>query len=153
LGGLVSINGSCAYVEPYSALAIGAIGSVFYCYAVRNMNKFEIDDPLESCCVHGACGAWGTIAVGIFHSKLGVVNGKFELLGIQILGMVVLTSWSVITTGLMFLTMKYYKCLRLELSVEMIGLDIAQMGGLDDKLYDKMVKNFNENYKYTLESI
>ena len=67
LAGLVSITGVCDHCEPWSALIIGLIGSLQYSLACKLWKKMGIDDPIEASQVHGACGMWGLIAVGIFH--------------------------------------------------------------------------------------
>ena len=68
LAGLVSITGTCDSCEPWSAVLIGFIGSVFYCCACKLWQKMGVDDPIEASQVHAACGFWGLIAVGIFNN-------------------------------------------------------------------------------------
>jgi Amt family ammonium transporter len=48
LAGLVAVTGSCASIEPWAAVVIGAIGSVTYSCACYMMNKYQVDDPLEA---------------------------------------------------------------------------------------------------------
>ena len=47
---------------------IGAIGSIAYIFACKLMRRLGVDDPVEASMVHGACGIWGLIAVGIFDN-------------------------------------------------------------------------------------
>jgi Amt family ammonium transporter len=67
LGGLVAITAPCAFVSPDAAVLIGIIGGLIVVGAVITLErKFRIDDPVGAIAVHGACGIWGALAVGIF---------------------------------------------------------------------------------------
>merc|ERR1719421_2570092 len=69
LGGLVAITAGCASMTPNHAILTGVIGAFVYHAASCTMRKYKIDDPLDAFAVHGACGFWGVIAVGIFCVK------------------------------------------------------------------------------------
>jgi Amt family ammonium transporter len=101
LAGLVAITASCAVVSPVSAVIIGAIAGVLVVLSVTFFDKIlKIDDPVGAVSVHGVCGAFGTLMVGLFAESayaeaagLGQVNGLFfgggwSLLGIQLIGVV-----------------------------------------------------------------
>jgi Amt family ammonium transporter len=67
LGGLVAITASCAFVAPPAAALIGVIAGLLVALAVGGLERrLRIDDPVGAVSVHGICGAWGTIAVGLF---------------------------------------------------------------------------------------
>jgi Amt family ammonium transporter len=67
LGGLVSITGSCAFVSPAAAVLIGGAGGLFTAWGVLFLErKLRVDDPVGAVSVHGLCGAWGAIALGLF---------------------------------------------------------------------------------------
>jgi Amt family ammonium transporter len=67
LGGLVAITASCAFVSPSAAVLIGAIAGVLVVWAVVALERrLRIDDPVGAIAVHGACGAWGALALGLF---------------------------------------------------------------------------------------
>lgn len=68
LAGLVAITGVCDRCEPWSAFVIGILGGVFYSLACKLCVKIGVDDPIEASQVHGFCGMWGLIAVGIFDN-------------------------------------------------------------------------------------
>lgn len=74
LAGLVSVTGVCDHCEPWSAFLIGIIGSVTYTFACKICNKLGVDDPVEAAQVHGACGLWGLMAVGIFDNQKGLLS-------------------------------------------------------------------------------
>ena len=69
LGGLVGITAGCASVSAPGSLAIGFLAAFVYHGASCLMRKMKIDDPLDAFAVHGACGFWGCIAVGLFCTK------------------------------------------------------------------------------------
>jgi ammonium transporter, Amt family len=67
LGGLVAITAPCAFVTPVAAVLIGAIAGLLVVAAVLTLERrFRIDDPVGAIAVHGACGAWGALALGLF---------------------------------------------------------------------------------------
>jgi len=76
LAGLVSITAGTANVSPLSAIIIGAIGGTIVVAAVKFFDSIKVDDPVGAISVHGVCGAWGTLAVGLFAEEaFGGVNG------------------------------------------------------------------------------
>jgi len=67
LAGLVAITGPCAFVDAPSAVSIGAVGGVLVVKAATFVEeRFGIDDPVGAIAVHGANGAWGIVALGLF---------------------------------------------------------------------------------------
>lgn len=67
LAGLVSITSSCAFVTPAAAVTIGVIGGLIVVASVLFIERrFRIDDPVGAIAVHGVCGAWGALALGLF---------------------------------------------------------------------------------------
>ena len=67
LAGLVSITAGCSVTLQWSAFVIGIFGGMIYFAASKTvLNICKVDDPLDAYAVHGACGMWGTFAVGLF---------------------------------------------------------------------------------------
>src|SRR4030095_2599988 len=66
LAGLVAITCPCYWVSPTGAIAIGAIAGVVMILAVDFTEFVRIDDPCGAFAVHGACGIWGTLSLGLF---------------------------------------------------------------------------------------
>jgi len=129
LGGLVAITASCAYVDPMSALAIGAVAGILIVLAVPFFDMLGADDPVGAIAVHGVCGTFGTLAVGIFAEKGGVLyGGGFELLAIQTLGVIAISLWGFGTTYALFYVLKKTVGIRVTLEEEMEGLDLAEHG-------------------------
>lgn len=63
---MVSVTACCDNIELWAAAIIGIIGSLIYTQTKKLVSKFEIDDPLDISEVHGFCGMWAILAVGIF---------------------------------------------------------------------------------------
>ncbi len=67
LGGLVAITASCAFVSPAAAVLIGLVAGLVVVRVVRLLERrLRIDDPVGAFAVHGACGTWGALALGLF---------------------------------------------------------------------------------------
>jgi ammonium transporter, Amt family len=66
LAGLVAITAPCAFVQPRDAAIIGIIAGLIVVESVWFIEKRGVDDPVGAISVHGVCGAWGVLAVGIF---------------------------------------------------------------------------------------
>ncbi len=67
LGGLVSITAPCAFVTPEAAVMIGVVAGLIVVASVLLIERqFRIDDPVGAISVHGACGIWGALALGLF---------------------------------------------------------------------------------------
>ena len=65
LAGLVAITCPCYWVSPTGAIIIGAVAGVVCIYAVDFMEWLRIDDPVGAVAVHGFCGIWGTLSLGL----------------------------------------------------------------------------------------
>ncbi|HKK02002.1 MAG TPA: ammonium transporter [Desulfuromonadales bacterium] len=87
LAGLVAITAPCAFVNSVSAVIIGAIAGVLVCWSVFFFERvMKVDDPVGAVSVHGVCGAWGVLSLGLFadgtygagwNGVAGTVRGLF----------------------------------------------------------------------------
>ncbi|MFN8050798.1 MAG: ammonium transporter [Acidimicrobiales bacterium] len=68
LGGLVAVTAPCYWITPFGAVIIGAVAGILVPYATDLLEHLRIDDPVGAVPVHGACGIWGTLALGLFAS-------------------------------------------------------------------------------------
>jgi Amt family ammonium transporter len=67
LGGLVAITAPCAFVSPAAAAIIGVVAGMLVTWAVGFLeSRLRIDDPVGAIAVHGVCGSWGCVALGLF---------------------------------------------------------------------------------------
>ena len=130
LAGLVSITASCASVELYSSIIIGIVGSIIYVISSWILDRMHIDDPLEAFPVHGACGIWGTLAVGFFDEKLGCFYSMSgEQLGIQCVGIISILAWTSVLSFILFRLLKSANILRISPEIEIRGMDSYYHGG------------------------
>ena len=135
LAGLVAITAPCAYVEPWAAMVIGIIAGYAVVRGVEIIDKLHIDDPVGAFPVHGICGIWGTLSVGIFgKASLGLANDGFIYggnpmqLGIQIVGSVSTVAFIVVSMGIVFKLIDKTVGLRIGREEELRGLDIGEHG-------------------------
>ena len=130
LAGLVAITAPCATVGPVSALIIGGVAGVLVVLSVLFIDRvLRVDDPVGAVSVHGVCGAWGTLSVGLFNVGEGLLTGGGAgLLGIQALGVFAGFVWAFTMGLVMFFLIKKTIGLRVTEEEELRGLDIGEHG-------------------------
>ena len=139
LAGLVSITAGCGFVEPWAAVLIGGIGGVLVVFSVAFFDKIRIDDPVGAISVHGTCGVWGTLAVGLFATAGAAdawgakshglfMGGNIEALGVQFAGVLAVLAWTLLTAGILFFVIKKTIGLRVSEAEELAGLDVQEHG-------------------------
>lgn len=109
LAGLVSVTAGCAFINPVAAIIIGAVGGVLVVVAADFIESLRIDDPVGAFAVHGACGIWGTLAIGLFGmpgltyaAEASAAGGLFYGGGLSLLGVQALGSFAVIAFSAVF---------------------------------------------------
>jgi Amt family ammonium transporter len=122
LAGLVAITAPCNSVTPLSAIIIGALAGILVVYAVLFFERIKIDDPVGAVSVHGVCGAWGTLAAGLFNEA----GFAWSVIGVQILGMVAAFVWAFGTGYLVFKAIAVTVGLRVSPEEELEGLDLSE---------------------------
>ncbi len=129
LAGLVGITAGCAAVDNWAACVIGVCAGALVVASVRFFDRVRIDDPVGAISVHGVCGAFGTIAVGLFATEGGLfTSGKTEQLVAQVIGVVAVFAFVAITTTILFGIIKATIGLRVSQEEELIGLDVHEHG-------------------------
>ena len=129
LAGLVAVSGTCDQIEPWAGMIIGCIGAMFYILGCKILDVLHIDDPCEGVSIHLMGGIWGTIATGLFNNKHGLFYGSddcWTFFGNQLLGMIAIIAWVVVTTLPIFLFIHKMGYFRIDKSIEVIGLDKEQ---------------------------
>ncbi len=139
LAGLVGITAPCYTVTPMGAIIIGAVAGVLVVLSVVFIDaKLKIDDPVGAASVHGVCGAWGTLACGLFNAEavLGTgdtsgglfYGGGGSLLVTQLIGVVAAFIWAFGLGFILFKVIKTIGLLRVSEEDELKGLDITEHG-------------------------
>mmetsp|Transcript_52996 Transcript_52996/g.125132 ORF Transcript_52996/g.125132 Transcript_52996/m.125132 type:complete len:525 (-) Transcript_52996:313-1887(-) len=138
LAGLVGITANCSVVNPWHALLVGMVAAFVYFGASRLLLRLQVDDPLDAFAIHGACGAWGLLATGIFCTDENVqyagypntndACGRGEQFAVQLIGVVAIAAWSASMSGLTFLVIKATLGVRVSEQVEAEGLDRSEHG-------------------------
>ena len=119
LAGLVSITAGADSVSPFASVLMGAIGGVIVVFSIIFLDKIKVDDPVGAISVHGTCGIWGTIAVGIFGGAS---------LSSQIIGVLGVYIFAFVFSYIVFLLIKLTMGVRVSAEEESSGLDISEHG-------------------------
>ena len=123
LGGLVSITAGVSEITAPYALLAGFIGGNIIVFTEQFLNKFRIDDAVGAVAVHGFCGAWGTLAVGLFWAG-DMFN--IERIIVQITGVVAAFVWGLGASLAIFWTINKIHAIRVPVRIEQRGLDISE---------------------------
>lgn len=130
LAGLVAITAGCDLVTNTGAVIIGSLAGLILVYAVTLFdNILKIDDPVGAVSVHGICGAFGTLMVGLFAQGTGLFygGGTAQLIS-QIIGVASTAVWAFATGYILFKVLKATVGLRVPKRIEEEGLDIYEHG-------------------------
>ena len=151
LAGLVAITAPCAFVSPTSAAIIGAIAGLLVCLGVLFFERVvKIDDPCGAISVHGLCGWFGAVSVGIFadgtygsgwngvgaasylgHAGQGVtglIHGDLRQFLVQLGGATLCAVWAFGATLVVFSIVNKIKSMRVDKAAEEEGLDVPEFG-------------------------
>ena len=137
LAGLVAITAPCDVTNALGAIIIGAVAGVLVVFGVWLLDyKLRVDDPVGAVAVHFMNGIWGTFATGLFattsapESELSGLffGGGFDLLKIQVIGILAVCAWTAVTISITFLAIKATIGLRVTEEEEIIGLDEPEHG-------------------------
>lgn len=123
LAGLVAITAGCDIMSPMMAIVTGGIGGVIVVLSCIAIERAGIDDPVGAVSVHGVCGAWGTIAIGLFSSAAG--SGQLIT---QCIGVAAGFLWAFPVSFAIFWLIKVTVGLRVSEAEELEGLDITEHG-------------------------
>ena len=158
LAGLVSITAGAANLSFVGAIIAGAIGGVILVEAVRFIeHKLRVDDPVGAIAVHGVCGIWGTLAVGLLDITGGglLYGGGVTLLGVQALGVAAVIAWTAGAVAISTYVIKTFIPLRVSHEVESEGLDFAEHGAYAYEMQDtfKGVTKSNDSFAQRLTNL
>ena len=143
LGGLVAITAGCASMTPIYAVIAGACAGLVVSIMPYFMEKLRLDDVVDAVTVHGFCGAWGTMAAGLF-----LENNMFnsDILIVQALGVVSAFAWGF---GVAYIVFKILDVvmggLRVDKQHEQRGLDYTEHAELSYPEFQKDVTFETDN--------
>src|SRR6266704_3549629 len=145
LAGLVAITAPCAFVTAPSAVLIGGVAGVLVCASVLFVERsLKIDDPVGAISVHGVCGLWGILSVGLladgtygagWNGVDGAVRGLFYGDASQLVAQLVGGVANFVAVGAMaYVAYKVTGLVvgghRVSAEVDELGLDLPEMGAL-----------------------
>jgi ammonium transporter, Amt family len=146
LAGLVAITAPSGFVNTIGAAIIGAIAGVLVCLSVEYLDRVaHVDDPVGAISVHGTCGLWGVISVGLFAdgtsnyggswngvngSVTGLFYGDPGQLVSQLIGVATLLGFVFSLSYVFNVFVDYFVGQRVSPQTELEGLDIPEMGAL-----------------------
>ena len=142
LGGLVAITAPCAFVGPAAAVLIGVIAGLVTVWSVLELERrFRVDDPVGAIAVHGVCGLWGALALGILADGTygdgwngvsgtvrGILYGDPGQLVAQMIGVTVNLVVVFLLALAFFVVVERTIGNRVPAEVEWSGLDALEMG-------------------------
>ncbi|HEX5233728.1 MAG TPA: ammonium transporter [Silvibacterium sp.] len=145
LAGLVAITCPCYWVSPTGAILLGGVAGVIVVYGVELLEWLRIDDPIGAVPVHGICGIWGTLSLGLFAvGKYGSTGplapdnsaplkglfygGGMTLLEAQLLGSAIVTVATFTVAIVVMYLVNATGTLRVSRQGELHGLDLHEHG-------------------------
>lgn len=122
IGGLVAITAGCASMQPVFAIVTGLVAGVIVVLGTRLLLAWRLDDVVGAVPVHGFCGAWGTLAAGLFH-----VDGLDWLrVGVQGIGIAAGVLWAFPGALLLYWLLQRSVGLRAGTLEQQRGLDFTE---------------------------
>jgi len=131
LAGLVAITAGCNVMTPALAVLTGFVGGLIVVFSVLLFDKLRVDDPVGAISVHGICGAWGTLAIGLYPALgFSLFGGAEASLMTQLIGVGAAFLWAFPVSFAIFYAIKVTVGLRVSEQEEMEGLDLHEHGML-----------------------
>ncbi len=145
LAGLVAITCPCYWVSPTGAILLGGVAGVLVVAGVELLEWLRIDDPIGAVPVHGMCGIWGTLSLGLFacgrYGSTGPIapdnsaalkgllyGGGTQLLTAQALGSLIITTTTFAVAYAVMYLVNATGTLRVSREGELYGLDLHEHG-------------------------
>lgn len=134
LAGLVGITAACAVVPPWAALLIGLMSGFLLMWGEKFVERtLKVDDVVGAVTVHGICGFFGLIMVGVFADGTyggvsGLIAGNTSQIVTQLIGALALLAWGLVMGFIMFSFIKATTGLRVTDEEQRLGLDTTEHG-------------------------
>jgi ammonium transporter, Amt family len=141
LGGLVANSGSGAFLGAPASLVVGVVAGLLVVWGTEQLEQRRIDDAVGAIPVHGVCGIWGLLAVGIFADGTygrglngietpvaGILYGNWQQLIAQLIGIVANLLWVAPVSYLLFRAIdRFGGGMRVKPQAEIEGLDYHEL--------------------------
>ena len=130
LAGLVGVTAGCDGFSMPGSWVVGFISGIIVVFSVAFIDSIKIDDPVGAFSVHGVCGIWATLAVGLFNVDKGLLTGHgFSQLWIQIIGTAAFAVFAIVSSWIVWSVIGVlFGGIRVTEGEEVIGLDIGEHG-------------------------
>jgi Amt family ammonium transporter len=145
LAGLVAVTCPCYWVSPTGAILLGGVAGVIVVMGVEVLEWLRIDDPIGAVPVHGMCGIWGTLSLGLFacgkYGATGPISadnsaalkglfygGGTQLLIAQAIGSAIITTATFGVAIAVMYAVDATGLLRVSEEGELYGLDLHEHG-------------------------
>jgi ammonium transporter, Amt family len=122
LAGLVGITAGADTVGVGASVLIGLIAGALVVVAVLFFDKLKLDDPVGAVSVHGVCGVWGTLAVGLFSTS------DAHTFKIQLMGTAAVAAFAFVFSLILAILLKVTLGIRVSAEEEQKGLDVEEHG-------------------------
>lgn len=126
LGGLVGITACCDCFSNVWAIAVGGVAGILVIAGILLLDKLKIDDPVGAWPVHGLCGVWGCMAIGILPNT-HLASGATSFMT-QLIGTAAICGWAFAMMTVVFVGLKFAGLLRVSPQEEQAGLDVSEHG-------------------------
>ena len=130
VAGLVAVTAGADQLPHYAALLVGVGAAFVMIYGIEFIDHIcKVDDPVGAISVHGLCGAFGTIMTGVISVEKGVIyTGRFNFLGVQLIGVLSVAVYGLAAMTLLFVILKHTVGIRVSEKAEIMGLDRSEHG-------------------------
>jgi Amt family ammonium transporter len=156
LGGLVGITAGAAEISIPGSIIVGFVSGILLVEGIRFLDtKVRVDDPVGAIAVHGICGIWGTIALGLFSTSKGLFYGAGAAqLGIQAIGVLSVLAYTFILVSVITIAINFFSPIRVSDEEEIAGLDYSEHGSYayewSQSLLERVINGNEEKPKHGL---
>ncbi|MEX2641303.1 MAG: ammonium transporter [Balneolales bacterium] len=120
LAGLVGITAGADVMSLTDAILVGGCAGILVVFAINFFDRIKVDDPVGAISVHGVCGIWGTLAVGLLTDQSGFL--------IQLIGTSAIIGFTFVFSLIVFSIIKATNGVRVTDEIEAVGLDFHEHG-------------------------
>ena len=128
LAGVISVSAGADVYHPSLAYLLSTSGGMLAVWAGGWIERrLRVDDAVGAVAVHGVCGFYGVLLVGIFAGGFPTgVNSVESSFGGQLVGMLAFFPLAFLPGYIASWILKYFNLLRVPPEVELEGLDMAE---------------------------